>query len=246
MTNIQITGEWGTGKTIFLVMLALTNPNIDVYSNFELKLKNYHKLTISSLFELKNGLVFFDEGYSQFDSRLSSSLLNRFITSVLFQMRKSELDFYTTSQDYYSIDVRFRRTAKYVIISNEIEDFGYIYTFYKKVFMKDIYNKVGMFLMPYNKAALLYKYYNTNEKVKSAQYQRYNYLLGDNKEQLALSLNYAKQYLRDMKEEDMKSSKINHDNLRLFLRRNDIDLVYEKDIYLFAKEILKKKIDYYE
>lgn len=118
MVTIVLVGQKGTGKTIFMTKIALDNPDIPVYSNYEIFAPNYNRLDFTILPELSNEhFVFFDEAYMYVDSRRGNSNEVLEITHLLFQSRKRKSDYILSLQLDSSLDLRFRNLADLYIMT---------------------------------------------------------------------------------------------------------------------------------
>lgn len=146
-------GDVGSGKTIYLTKLlldAIEKSNRQVRANYhlfpDLKCKNKamkliedHKpvpdnllmnnfiiLEPEMLISLNASEVGIDEAYSWLESRTSGKDMNKFLSYILFQARKKDLEMYTTDQILETIDVRFRLLAnREIICENTGKGFKY-------------------------------------------------------------------------------------------------------------------------
>lgn len=111
-----ITGLTGSGKTWFMVNQLLLpewkKGGAMVYANFPLTFpgdnentKRWHNL--DELYFLNNGIIAIDEGQKLFDAHRWGSLPVSFAEKIA-QHRKHFLDIYTTTQDFFHIDIRVR------------------------------------------------------------------------------------------------------------------------------------------
>lgn len=66
--------------------------------------------------QLYGATALMDEGWIFFDSRNSSSKVNRRASNTLLQTRKRGIDLYTTAQSFMQFDVRFRQNCDYLIL----------------------------------------------------------------------------------------------------------------------------------
>ena len=82
---IHFTGDVGSGKTLFCTQVALHDKR-QIYSNYNIKLPNYHDLKPEMLSILtESTLVIIDEAYTWLESRLSGRNINLYLTYILFQ-----------------------------------------------------------------------------------------------------------------------------------------------------------------
>lgn len=107
---IAIIGDLGSGKTLTLTYLAWvgTQQKIPVYSNYNLAFKHRKLKHPRDLGECGSGLVALDEAWLWADARIAMSKVNRFISLVILQSRKRNLNIAFTTQTFRQIDVRIR------------------------------------------------------------------------------------------------------------------------------------------
>jgi hypothetical protein len=161
MTLISILGDVGSGKTLLATFLALyeTRP---VFANYEIRIKNWHMLKPEKLNTLSKSLGIIDELYAWGDSRTSGALINRYMSYIIFQLRKRESDIIVTDQIEGVIDTRFRQMTNYKILAQNLGD-GFEYW----VFKRTVFGLVGptKFLIPMEMAEQIFPYYDTMEKI---------------------------------------------------------------------------------
>jgi len=106
---MDVNGDLGSGKTLFLVALAkILHKHEPVYANFQLKLPNTQVVDIEDIENITDGTLMVDEAYLWFESRRSVSDLNTYLSRVVFQSRKRGFNLFTTQQIRTSIDIRLR------------------------------------------------------------------------------------------------------------------------------------------
>lgn len=171
MPLTSIYGEMGTGKTLFMTVMAAhsssINPSVPIFANYKLKLHNYKKLEPDLLLEMAHdkALVLIDEAYTWLESFTSGSRLTRYLNYILFQSRKRGLDMYITAQLPRTVTLRFRELTsrnvycmktpkgfKYIIEKQQLDGFSY-----------------NMFLLPFTRAEKYYRLYDTNEIVMTRE-----------------------------------------------------------------------------
>ena len=110
-----ITGNLGSGKTLFLTILGTVSTK-QVISNYNLGFP-YKKFSMFDFAEGKydNAIVLIDEAYSILESRNFMSSGNIALSYILFQSRKKSLDLVLTVQLNSTLDVRFRQLADIMI-----------------------------------------------------------------------------------------------------------------------------------
>lgn len=109
MMLISVTGNLGTGKTLFLSLLGkVSEGEIPIYGNYSLNLDKYTEIDVEDLESIQGGLLLIDEAYQWLESRVSSSELNRYLSRFVFKSRKKGFDIVMSSQLESSIDLRAR------------------------------------------------------------------------------------------------------------------------------------------
>lgn len=129
--QMMIEGTYGTGKTLLATHIAkeVDKLGIPIYSNYPLKLNNYHELVLSELPNLPGPvLVILDEAYVYLESRTSGRDVNRYMSYILMQSRKRQIDFVLTFQLNSMIDLRWTNLCDFAVESfrdNQNEAFVY-------------------------------------------------------------------------------------------------------------------------
>ena len=162
---IIILGNLGSGKTLIMTILSLFGYK-QIWSNYKINSKKHHYLDIPDLFDLPDNInLLIDEAYAWLESRVSSSTLNEYLSSILYHSRKALTDIYLTTPELSTIDKRFRKLADFFIFcehrSNlDTDDFHFL--FYDKN-----NNSYGSITLLYSEAKEYFKLYNTFEKVEA-------------------------------------------------------------------------------
>ncbi len=159
-----VLGDLGSGKSLFLSLLGKTaERKMPIYSNFALRMKGVKKIDVGDLEMIRNGLLLIDEAYLWLESRASSSMLNKYISHLIFQSRKRGFDCFISSQLHGAVDLRFRFLEDLTIYAcglNENEDgFEYI--------MRG-WGKTGSYTLPYKTAEKLFPLFDTMEYPETA------------------------------------------------------------------------------
>lgn len=156
---INVSGSYGTGKTVLLVLIADSLADLQFYANFNIKLKNVLPFDLSKFLknEYANSIILLDEAYIYLESRTSSKNLNRVMSYLLFQSRKVGIDIITTEQIENSIDIRFRTLCDIQINCN-IKSGYFKYNILTN-------NKEKTITIPEEKMKKYFKLYDTNERV---------------------------------------------------------------------------------
>lgn len=223
---ISVLGNLGTGKTLFLTYIA-TKFNRDVYSNYELKLNHYKPLKVIDLLNLPNDIeVFIDEGYTWLESRVSSKALNRYLSYILLQSRKRTINIYITAQLFSTVDLRFREQSNIIIICKRIDD-GFSY----RLINRDT-NSIKSFILPYEKAKLFYKYYDTYEIIEPFEKRKLEFQLI--KSDTELLLNTSKDIAWKIhKDKGFNTKGYTHQNTKIVLLKNGFEKEFEPYVYAF-------------
>lgn len=162
MSLTIIVGDVGSGKTLLQTYFAIQESR-PVYSNYPINIPNYNKLEPIVLTELNDALVVIDEMFVWLNSRVSSAKLHEFLSAMLFQMRKSSVDYIGTAQLFRTIDVNFREMCDYVIQArNDRKAKLFHYEMLKNSSIRPI---IKHFNLTYEKASAIFPYYSTYSKV---------------------------------------------------------------------------------
>lgn len=118
-------GKQGKGKTYSAVEFINQNLDYPIYSNVHLKDIKYNYICgfdeLLSLRDKKHCIIVYDE---IFTALTKSSKINNDILDFLSQMRKREIIFITTAQEWLEINITLRRYCRYQIECNMINIFG--------------------------------------------------------------------------------------------------------------------------
>lgn len=120
-------GKQGKGKTYSVVEFLFENKDKRIYSNIKsIKGINYTYINgIEELLQLrgeKNCIIVFDEIFTILQKQ---SKMNTDILDFLSQMRKREMIFITTCQEWLELNITLRRYCRYQIDCNMISILGY-------------------------------------------------------------------------------------------------------------------------
>jgi len=132
-----VTGWLGSGKTIWLTYIASKFPDVQIFSNFTIKLSNVKPVDILSVDQITDGLLLLDEAYAWLESRLSMSDVNLYLSRLVFNSRKRGLDIWCSAQLESSMEMRYRHlTDINVSALGEARDGrGYYYMVGKRLVM---------------------------------------------------------------------------------------------------------------
>ena len=225
---ILVIGARGSGKTLFCTLIAEKSKR-EIYANYRLFLKRYKPLEVIDLLELPNNVdVIIDEGYTWLESRISGSHLNRYLSYIVFQIRKRMIDVYVTAQMFSSIDVRFREQADIIIKCERIGQ-----DFYYDMYWLDI-DQIRKFVLPYEVAEKYFDKYDTYEVIEPYTKEILERKILDN-----IPENRFKK-ISDIAEDiidEFDGEEITHDRLKLVLLKRGYDLGEEALIYVYLKNL---------
>jgi hypothetical protein len=161
---IVIEGDPGSGKTLFLTMIAYLT-KIEVVSNFTLKMdKRIIPFDLTDFLNARyeSEVVLIDESYILNESRNSQSTINKLSSYILFQSRKKDTLLFLSAQLLISLDIRYRYLTD-VLIKAEKTLNGFRYSVFilhkKRLYMKHIF-------ISFEKAQQFYAMFDTNETIK--------------------------------------------------------------------------------
>ncbi len=250
---IGLEGDNGSGKTVFLAMISDDIKDKPIWSNFKLfKHPNYIPLYLDNIIHMENnyneykkGLVMYiDEAYTYFESRLSNRSTNLYLSyKTNYQWRKRLLDVYLTFQDISSIDKRFRLRFDIIIECGYREPFSkepFVYNYLKIKQKKNKFNRKIIFtkVYPYEFMEKYFKHFDTNEIIEPSNISIMEYnMIKDNPKLLKRTLNRYYDILLPLIKEKFNGS-LTHDDLSLILISNEILERYEPRLY----KMLKNKI----
>jgi len=226
---VIILGNLGSGKTFIMTLLTYSDKR-EIWSNYKVNSEKYRKLDVVDLLDLPDNIILLmDEAYAWIESRVSSSTLNEYLSSILFHTRKTNTDIYLTTPMLSTIDKRFRHQANFIILCEhrenfEVDDFHF-------TFFNVNNNTYGSSTILYSEAKRYFNLYDTYEKIESHRKK-------------GLQFNILKKYPIRLKEyifdlTEIVSSKLNgkitHDIVKDCLLMEGIDLAYEPLVYIRLK-----------
>jgi hypothetical protein len=253
MALYVVLGRKGMGKTLFLTRQA-KNSEREVWANYKLYINERFKpLSISGLINLPhNILVLIDEAYTWFESRISSSVLNRYISYIIFQLRKTNTHIYMSAQRFSTLDYRIRIEAD-VLVKCERKNNGvqpedklpnglldgfkvpyYYFWDYKYSFFDMESYKETSYILPYEKAKQYFDIYDTKEVIDPAFKEQMELeLLRDNPKELFKKVKKVANEIRN----DL--NEITHDTIKIALLKNGYSGAYESLVF----NLLKGKVE---
>lgn len=233
-----VLGDRGSGKTLWLTMMALKS-NREIWSNYEIYIERFKKLREIDIMDLPPNIeVMIDEAYTWLESRLSMRGLNRYMSYIIYQLRKSNRGIFLSAQDTITLDVRARNQIDYLVYCqrkpNENKDWRY-WDFKYEIACKRT-NRIRVLILKYEKAIPYFEYFDTYEIVEPLDKQILEYqIIKDNpemlKEKVDAIVNEIEPYL----------NKITHDTVRLALMNAGYPTQYSIHCYTKLKGNLNNK-----
>lgn len=247
-----ILGRKGMGKTIFLTREAV-NSNRGAWANYKLHIDNFKPLSISDLLNLPINIgIYVDEAYTWLESRISGSVLNRYMSYIIFQLRKTYCDMFLSAQKFSTLDVRVRLEADKIVKckrkdngirpKDKLEDgknelgievpYYYFWDYEYTILDTESWKK-RTYVMKYEKATQYFDLYDTREVIEPAYKEQMELeLLKDNPSKLLdKCVEVADEIIEDINE-------ITRETVKFALMKNGFSPAYEPFVY----NILKKKI----
>ena len=171
MPLTQVIGWRGSGKTIFLLLMALKysmEVGKEIHANFSIKVSNFIKLKLTNLlYYYHEKMVLGDEFYGLANARRSMSILNIFLEFVVLQLRKTRTNIFITVQQLRTVDVIYRDEWDYRVYCDRVSNGHKNWRHWDFVF--EIHCKrTGTHstkLFTYESAKKYFALYNTNEIV---------------------------------------------------------------------------------
>jgi hypothetical protein len=122
-TVVGLTGNKGDGKTLNATFFSMSEIALNIknklYSNYKIECDNFSYLNAEELILnpllFDNTIIAIDELHEYADSRNSSTLQNKFVSSFFLQSRHTESNIYYTTQFLDQIDKRIRRITDIII-----------------------------------------------------------------------------------------------------------------------------------
>ncbi|MFX0069870.1 MAG: hypothetical protein ACFFAO_02160 [Candidatus Hermodarchaeota archaeon] len=240
---VLIIGENGSGKTLIMVLFALSNLSRNILANFTIKHPHWNYLEIDDFLNIQNNTdVYIDEAYTWLEKRRSLKYTNLFISQTKEQKRKDKSTWYISQQRPNLIDKRFEEFCNVKIecktrypIGNSYDDFIYKFTY------EDLYYPIYKRLS-YEDAMFYFKYFDTYEKVPPENKQKMEFeFIKNNPDKLFKKvISIAKQLEKTDIVKNIKLAKeITHDTMNYILMDNRILKDYEPYLYTYFKYKLK-------
>jgi GR25 family glycosyltransferase involved in LPS biosynthesis len=245
-----ILGRKGMGKTIFLTRDAV-NSNREVWANYKINIDTFNPLSIADLLNLPiNTGIYIDEAYTWLESRISGSVLNRYISYIIFQLRKTYCDMFLTAQKFSTLDLRVRLEADKIVKckrkdngvrpTDKLKDgknelgievpYYYFWDYQYSILDTETW-KTRTYVMSYENASKYFDLYDTREIIEPAYKEQMELeLLKDNPSKLLdKCVDVADEIINDINE-------ITRDTVRIALMKNGFSPAYEQFVYNILKE----------
>jgi hypothetical protein len=227
---VIILGTKGSGKTLFSTTRAL-NSKREVYANYRIDIENYNHLEVMDLVDISNSVdIMIDEAYVWLESRISGFFLNRFLSYMLWQSRKRDIDMYLTAQKFRALDLRFREECDVIVkcktrINLKKDNFHFSILWIAE-------NKVNNFTLSYKDAEKIFPLYDTYQIIEPYTKEELNFEL--------LKRDPERRWEKAMeigdvvgKESDKKE--LTHPVLRARLMKKGYDKSFEPLVYVYLK-----------
>ena len=167
---VIINGDVGTGKTLFMVLIANSVKNNTFFANFDISKikKDYIHFDKDLLMrtDFQDAEVFIDEISQYIDPRTSMSNENVLMSYLYLQSRKRNLNIYGTLQSTILIDKRYKEKFDMLVECRLNSDLDFTYSIYKNTKTGRL-RKLGKFILERRNAQYYYKLYDTKEVVLS-------------------------------------------------------------------------------
>jgi len=227
---VIVLGPKGSGKTFFTTTRAL-NSKREVYANYYIDIENYNHLEVMDLVDISNNVdIFIDEAYVWLESRISGFFLNRFLSYMLWQSRKRDIDMYLTAQKFRALDVRFREECDVIVkckprTNLELDPFHFSILWLAE-------NKENHFEMTYESAKAYFPLYDTYQIIEpyTKEELEFELLKRDPEKRWEKAMKIGDRIRRDNDKETLT-----HPILKARLMKNGIDKSFEELVYVYLK-----------
>jgi hypothetical protein len=235
MTLTMVLGGLGAGKTLFSTILACHSPR-PVHSNFTIRCDQYVPFDLNAFLDgrIEDAMVLLDEAYVYLESRVSSRLLNRVLSYVLFQSRKMGMNIVVTTQLSSSLDVRFRDLADYVVRARHTGA-GFSYRI-----MSTETKVVKEFFLPITKASAYFPRFDTLERVEPVEaLSEVKRVTLPAEEKLAEAMRHARAIVHAIKREFGPDQKPTRDLVAFFVEAMQVERYLHDLVYVCARKEFK-------
>jgi hypothetical protein len=168
-------GNLGSGKTMLLTVFALRlveRGDYEVYANYTIRHPKIRKITPLELINInpleKRALLILDEVYAWLDSRVSTSTLNRYLSWIILQSRKRNMDIIYSAQLLRLPDIRLKELSDIIVLAENRQS-GF---FYKFIWQKGLSIFSKKIVLPYQQAKNYFNLYDTREIVEPIFFEK--------------------------------------------------------------------------
>jgi GTPase SAR1 family protein len=229
---VLLIGTVGSGKSVFMVMMAHQSYTRNVYANFRIKHPKFKFLSDVDILNIPpNTDVYLDEAYNKIEKRRAMDSKNLIYSHIFNQRRKTDSIWYLSEQIKNLIDFRFEKYANLIIYCHKryskYDDFTYEYEF-------EDCNETVIEHYTYNEMSIFFDLYDTNEIVKDDMSKKTEYLLV--KDIPDLLPKYQKEIYNKIKNDITTGTKI---DIEMCLIKNKIYHMWKKYIYPYHKQFDK-------
>lgn len=230
---VIILGPKGSGKTLFATTRALVSKR-EVYSNYRIDIENYNHLEVMDLVDIENNVdIFIDEAYVWLESRISGFFLNRFLSYMLWQSRKRDIDLYLTAQKFRSLDLRFREECDVLVkceprININKDDFHFSILWIAE-------DRENNFVLSYKDAKKYFPIYDTYQIIEPYTKEELNFelLKRDPERRWEKAMEIGDRIKKDL-------NTITHPTINAVLMKNGFNTTYEPLVYVYLKGLIKE------
>ena len=227
---VIILGAKGSGKTLFATTRALKSIR-EVYANYRIDIKNYNHLEVMDLVDINNSVdIMIDEAYVWLESRISGFFLNRFLSYMLWQSRKRDIDMYLTAQKFRALDLRFREECDVIVkcktrTNLKKDDFHFSILWIAE-------NRVNNFTLSYKDAEKIFPLFDTYQIIEPYTKEELNFelLKRDPERRWEKAMEIG-----DIISKGMDVEIITHPIVRARLMKNGYDKSFEELVYVYLK-----------
>ena len=166
MTLTNIVGRVGSGKTLFMTADAVNSGRAHIYANYQVNDPRYIALLPEMLMDpnLRDAVILLDEVYAWIESRTSGRDINRYMSYILFQSRKKDIDFYMTEQLLSTVDLRYRDMIDFEVRCKAVPNYKHPEGFVYKI-VDVLEQKVYPLYLSIKDAEPYFKLYDTYQTV---------------------------------------------------------------------------------
>jgi len=238
---VLIIGENGSGKTLIMVLLALSVLDKNILANFFIKHPNYQKLHLHDFLNIKEGTdVFIDEAYNWLEKRRSSKGTNIYISQIKEQKRKTNSTWYVSEQRERLIDFRFEEHANIVIECKTRYPIGYSSTedFHYKISYEDLSYPVYKTLS-YKDAFPYFSMFDTKEIIEPENKQKLEFVMIKDNPDLLFPKVISLGKMMEKTYKPVKKKDVSHPIIKWECLKNKIILDYEPYLYIYFQDKIK-------